>query len=230
MTDTNPIQEHQIKLVAVGDGAVGKTCLLNVFVKGEFPDGYEPTVFENYEFDVQKMIGIKEIEGQNAIAQLWDTAGQEGFERIRILSYENTNCFILCFSCADLITFNNVDTKWLDEIRNNRPQAKILLVGTKADLRAKPGERGSRLSSTRGRSMRQKEVPEKKIEEFVKKKQIDGYVECSAMTDTESVKKVFEKACKLGLTQVSGIQIQDDPEDTIDSKQEKTFCQNCTII
>ena len=94
---------------------------------------------------------------QTAVAQLWDTAGQEGFERIRILSYENTNIFILCFSCADWVTFNNVDTKWLDEIRRNRHEAKILLVGTKSDLRSKPGDRGSSLSS-RGKSMRQKEV------------------------------------------------------------------------
>ena len=94
---------------------------------------------------------------QTAVAQLWDTAGQEGFERIRILSYENTNIFILCFSCADWVTFNNVDTKWLDEIRKNRPEAKILLVGTKSDLRSKAGDRGSRLSN-KGRSMRQKEV------------------------------------------------------------------------
>ena len=64
MTDANAIPDHVIKLVAVGDGAVGKTCLLNVFVNGKFPEQYEPTVFENYEFDVQKMIGIKEIDGK----------------------------------------------------------------------------------------------------------------------------------------------------------------------
>ena len=93
---------------------------------------------------------------QNAVAQLWDTAGQEGFERIRILSYENTNCFILCFSCADMVTFNNVETKWLEEIRKNRPEAKILLVGTKSDLRKKSG--GGERQSTREKSVRQKEV------------------------------------------------------------------------
>ena len=53
MTDSNPIPDHVIKLVAVGDGAVGKTCLLNVFVNESFPEGYTPTVFENYEFDIQ---------------------------------------------------------------------------------------------------------------------------------------------------------------------------------
>ena len=64
MSDSNPIPDHVIKLVAVGDGAVGKTCLLNVFVNDAFPEKYTPTVFENYEFDVQQKIGIKEIEGQ----------------------------------------------------------------------------------------------------------------------------------------------------------------------
>ena len=64
MSDSNPIPDHVIKLVAVGDGAVRKTCLLNVFVNDAFPEKYTPTVFENYEFDVQQKIGIKEIEGQ----------------------------------------------------------------------------------------------------------------------------------------------------------------------
>ena len=56
-----------------------------------------------------------------------------------------------------MVTFNNVETKWLQEIIDNRPQGKILLVGTKADLRRKPGERQSRLSQ-RNQSTRQKEV------------------------------------------------------------------------
>jgi small GTP-binding protein len=42
----------EIKVVVVGDGAVGKTCLCNVFVSRVFPEGYEPTIFENY---TQKM-------------------------------------------------------------------------------------------------------------------------------------------------------------------------------
>ena len=64
MSDANPIPDHVIKLVAVGDGAVGKTCLLNVFVNNAFPEQYEPTVFENYEFDIQSKIGIQEIAGK----------------------------------------------------------------------------------------------------------------------------------------------------------------------
>ena len=41
------------KLVIVGDGACGKTCLLIVFSKDQFPEVYVPTVFENYIADIE---------------------------------------------------------------------------------------------------------------------------------------------------------------------------------
>ena len=55
------------KLVIVGDGACGKTCLLIVFSKDQFPEVYVPTVFENYVADIEvdgkqvrkKIIGIE---------------------------------------------------------------------------------------------------------------------------------------------------------------------------
>ncbi len=50
------------KLVIVGDGACGKTCLLIVFSKDQFPEVYVPTVFENYVADIEvdgKQVGRK---------------------------------------------------------------------------------------------------------------------------------------------------------------------------
>ena len=79
---------------------------------------------------ITKVFVIQEID-----AQLWDTAGQEEFERIRVLGYENTTCFIVCFCVADFVTFDNVKRLWLPELRRHNPDAKILLVGTKSDLR-----------------------------------------------------------------------------------------------
>lgn len=50
------------KLVIVGDGACGKTCLLIVFSKDQFPEVYVPTVFENYVADI-------EVDGKQVLFQ-----------------------------------------------------------------------------------------------------------------------------------------------------------------
>ena len=87
---------------------------------------------------------------------MWDTAGQEEFERIRVLSYENTTCFLVCFSVADLVTFENIKQKWLPELRTNNPDSKVLLVGLKCDLRKSKEERKASRGS--GSMKRDKEV------------------------------------------------------------------------
>ena len=99
-----------------------------------------------------RLIILKEID-----AQLWDTAGQEEFERIRILSYENTTCFIVCFCVADYVTFDNVKKLWLPELRRHNPEAKVLLVGTKSDMRIPKAEK-RRDDGKRGKTLRNKEV------------------------------------------------------------------------
>ena len=79
------------KLVIVGDGACGKTCLLIVFSKDQFPEVYVPTVFENYVADI-------EVDGKHVELALWDTAGQEDYDRLRPLSYPDTDVILMCFS------------------------------------------------------------------------------------------------------------------------------------
>lgn len=74
-----------IKIIVIGDGAVGKTSLLVTYREGVFPTKYEPTVFENY---VQK-ITLDNIE---YTMKLWDTAGQETYEQVRQLSYPDVSC------------------------------------------------------------------------------------------------------------------------------------------
>ena len=92
------------KLVSVGDGACGKTCLLIVFSKDQFPEVYVPTVFENYVADI-------EVDGKQVELALWDTAGQEDHDRLHPLSYLQTDVFLICFSLVSPASFENVRAK-----------------------------------------------------------------------------------------------------------------------
>ena len=65
----------EVKLVVVGDGAVGKTSLLMTYCKDEFPTMYVPTVFDNYSTDL--VVDMRQVK-----LTLWDTAGQEAYDKM----------------------------------------------------------------------------------------------------------------------------------------------------
>jgi small GTP-binding protein len=113
--------------VAVGDGAVGKTCLLLVFKGDPYPEDYEPTIFENHH-------EMRTFEGRQYCLHLWDTAGQQEYDRLRPMSYSKCDVVLICFALDSPETLKNVTAKWFVEVKEYCPKAAVVLVGTKSDI------------------------------------------------------------------------------------------------
>jgi len=169
-----------IKCVVVGDGAVGKTCLLISYTTNKFPSEYVPTVFDNYAVTV--MIG-----NEPYTLGLFDTAGQEDYDRLRPLSYPQTDVFLVCFSVVSPASFENVKEKWFPEVRHHCPGVPCLIVGTQNDLREDPATL-EKLAKNR-----QKPITLEAGERLAKELGAVKYLECSALTQ-KGLKNVFDEA------------------------------------
>ena len=119
--------------------------------------------------------------------QLWETACQEGCDRLRPLGYPNTTVFLVCFSVADPHSFKNVQEKWVPEIKHHCPNVPFLLVGTQVDLRYD--------RAVLDKLAKNKETPVSKESGEMLAKSLNAakYMECSALTG-EGVKNVFDEA------------------------------------
>ncbi|KAK9894573.1 RhoA protein [Cystobasidium minutum MCA 4210] len=179
------MSEIRRKLVIVGDGACGKTCLLIVFSKGTFPEVYVPTVFENYVADV-------EVDGKRVELALWDTAGQEDYDRLRPLSYPDSHVILICFAVDSPDSLDNVQEKWISEVNHFCPGLPIILVGCKKDLRYDPKTKQDLAKSG------QEPVPTEQAQKVANKIGAVRYLECSAKTN-EGVREVFESATRAAL-------------------------------
>ncbi|CAM6034857.1 unnamed protein product [Sphagnum compactum] len=192
-----------IKCVTVGDGAVGKTCMLISYTSNTFPTDYVPTVFDNFSANVV-------VDGNTVNLGLWDTAGQEDYNRLRPLSYRGADVFLLAFSLISRASYENISKKWIPELRHYAPSVPIILVGTKLDLRDDrqffadhPGT--SPISTPQG-------------EELRKAIGAASYIECSSKTQ-QNVKAVFDAAIKVVLQ---------PPKQTKKKKKKKQ--KICTIL
>ncbi|KAF8074773.1 P-loop containing nucleoside triphosphate hydrolase protein [Lyophyllum atratum] len=196
---SKPVQR---KVVVCGDGACGKTSLLNVFTRGFFTQIYEPTVFENYVQDIL-------VDDQVVELSLWDTAGQEEFDRLRSLSYAETHVIMICFSVDNPTSLENVESKvklesrpyslvlnhlqWIEEILEHCPGVKLVLVALKCDLRDDRGVR-DRLQRFGTHAVEYEEGLA-----VARRIRASRYLECSSKHN-RGVSEVFYEAARVSLS------------------------------
>ena len=86
--------------------------MLLSYTSSSFPTGYVPTVFDNYSANVM-------VDGCPYSLGLWDTARQSYYDRLRPLSYPNTDVFLVVFDITTRVSYDNVKSKWLPEISSD---------------------------------------------------------------------------------------------------------------
>ena len=143
-----------------------------------------PYRFDNY---AETMV----INGKYISLNLWDTAGQEDYDRLRPLSYPLTDVFIICYSVISPSSYENVVAKWYPEISHHCPSAPVLLVGTKVDLRDDKETVQELYSRGKEPLMVNQGLA------LCKKIGAKKYIECSSLTQ-RGLKQVFTTAAELG--------------------------------
>ncbi|XP_074812739.1 rho-related GTP-binding protein RhoD [Natator depressus] len=188
----------EIKAVIVGDGGCGKTSLLMVFAKGDFPRVYVPTVFEKYSASFQ-------IDLHRLATNLWDTAGQEDYNRLRPLSYTGAHVILMCFDVTTPNSFDNILTKWYPEVNHFCKGIPIVLVGCKTDLRK------DKVLLRQLHEDQLEPITYHKAEAMAREVHAVTYLECSAKYQ-ENITDIFMEASSAALSTMRKSQRKQKPK------------------
>lgn len=202
---------QKIKVTAVGDSGVGKTCMLMTFANKEFPsDGRIPSLYESGTIkagrsDAYEVPVTIEVCDSTYTLGLTDTIGEDEYRKLRELFTSGTDVFLVCFSVIEPETLENVKRNWLTEIRILSPKASYILVGTKTDMRN---------NSDVINQLKEKNKRPISLQDGIKFANANGaktYVECSAMNKA-GLENVFEQ-CVMAATNRQPIKLKDKNKD-----------------
>ena len=131
------------KLVLVGLGGVGKSCLTIQFISQRFVEDYDPTLEDSYRKQVS-------VDGEECVLDIFDTAGQEDFSAVRDQYMRTGDGFLCVYSITYAVSFNEVRSLH-DHILRVKDAEKVpfVLVGNKCDLESErevPKEKGVELA------------------------------------------------------------------------------------
>jgi len=171
-------KKHLLKVIILGDSAVGKTSLMNRFVKQEFSQQYRATIGADFL--------SKEIMVDNKLVtlQIWDTAGQERFQSLGVAFYRGSDCCVLVYDITSSKSFDSLES-WREEFLNqanpkNPESFPFVVLGNKVD---KENER---------------RVPATKAQAWTRSKGEIPLFECSAK-DSVNVEEAFQEIARRAL-------------------------------
>lgn len=142
--ETRELREFVFKIVILGDGAVGKTSLINQFVESSFNEDYKPTLGAN--------IVRKDVNLDNTKVRLimWDLAGQEKYRVVRSMYFQGCEGALLVYDVTRYHTLDSINNKWLKDYKKHvKKKGAYVLISNKTDLKdqvAVPTERGKELA------------------------------------------------------------------------------------
>jgi small GTP-binding protein len=163
--------ERRLKATLVGDGGVGKSCLLQTYIEGNFPEEYVPTALD-------PTVVTLLINGENVNLELIDiNAYAEEYDRVKpyVWPFNGTDIYLFCFSLAGEVSLKNLTSIWLPKVQQYDKNPKIVLIGMKSDL--------------------QQSVEEDQIKTVSKKIKALGYYTCSSKMSKggRNLQMIFEK-------------------------------------
>ncbi|KAL2730807.1 ras-related protein Rab-24-like isoform X1 [Vespula squamosa] len=118
-----------LKVVLLGNAAVGKTSLSERFVNERFNENL------SYQNTIGAAFAAKQIEinGHNLVMGIWDTAGNERYDAMTRIYYRGAKAAIICYDVTKFNTFQKAKF-WVRELRGIEEECKIYLCGTKKDI------------------------------------------------------------------------------------------------
>lgn len=215
----------KIKVTAIGDSGVGKTCMLMTYATKSFPDSETaPQLYENSTLKAGRSNSFEvpvslQFQGVTYQLGLTDTIGGDEYRQFRGIFAAGTDVFVVCFSVTEPETLENVKQSWLSEMKLLSPKASFVLVGTKTDLREDCG------TTSRLKEKNSKPVS---IQDGIKSAKSLGaktYVECSAL-NMIGLKEVFETVVLVATSKTFARSKRDSTREGVKEKENSsnTIC------
>ncbi|KAK1169121.1 rab-like protein 2A [Acipenser oxyrinchus oxyrinchus] len=135
--------DEQVKIICLGDSAVGKSKLMERFLM----DGYRPQQLSTYALTLYKYTTT--INDKTVLVDFWDTAGQERFQSMHPSYYHKAHACIMVFDVQRKVTYKNL-TNWYKELREYRPEIPCIVVANKIDADLKVTQRNFNFAKKQG--------------------------------------------------------------------------------